>query len=212
MELLLLSCDSADTHSTPIIPVFSPIFPLPTPSLYFKPETIPREVTSSIGYSLCPFLSFSVNPKDEECKPCPAMKFVQVGCFLHLDAGYWRSSELSSDVYLCPIPSACLGDRTPTVQRALVISSVWNVPKVLFSGSQFLCWVRKSHYQSYSKCPVNHLSCLSLHTTLKQGNINISKNDLYCSKRCLIEYQRYPRLLTNTLLVINSDLISYSRE
>lgn len=81
---------------------------------YFARACFPGEITTETGCYPCPSQSFSVEPTDRECNACPTFALCSGGMHLDLDEGYWRSSELSSEVYLCPIQSACLGGQNST--------------------------------------------------------------------------------------------------
>ena len=107
------------------IDVFSPtisnVFPnSPGSNFTFPYHTrlcVPGEVTSSTGCYLCPKNTFSVDPLERECRACPGYATCPGGSELLLDPGYWRISQLTSDVYECPIRSACAGGQNSTCER-----------------------------------------------------------------------------------------------
>jgi len=69
----------------------------------------PGEISSAKGCYPCPKNTFSVDPSEPDCRACPNSATCPGGNVLALDAGYWRSSQLSSWVHVCPIKYACLG-------------------------------------------------------------------------------------------------------
>lgn len=81
---------------------------------YSTRNCIPGEVITQTGCYRCPSQSYSVDPAEGECRTCPSYATCIGGMQLRLDSGYWRSSELSSEVFLCPILSACLGGENAT--------------------------------------------------------------------------------------------------
>lgn len=93
-------------------------FPKSPEAIYsFKYVTrlcVPGEVTTPVGCYLCPKNTFSVDPSDTECKECPGYAFCPGGMALVLDPGYWRESDLSSEVFKCPIVKACEGGDNAT--------------------------------------------------------------------------------------------------
>jgi len=99
-------------------PTISAMFPNSSDvSYFFDYQTrvcLPGEVSSSKGCYLCPKNTYSVDPLESECRPCPGYATCPGGHSLLLDQGYWRISELKSDVYTCPIASACLGGQNST--------------------------------------------------------------------------------------------------
>jgi hypothetical protein len=98
-------------------------FPKSPEALYsFKYVTrlcVPGEVTTAVGCYLCPKNTFSVDPNDTECKECPGYASCPGGMALVLDPGYWRESDLSSEVFECPIVKACEGETMPPVQLGM---------------------------------------------------------------------------------------------
>lgn len=112
---------SVIVHSQPSsivpIPIFSlsihhsfPSSPASNSTIFYSTRPCkPGEVTSSQGCYPCPKETFSVNPKDQECRACPGYAVCPGGALLILEKGYWRRSENDSEVFICPIRSACLG-------------------------------------------------------------------------------------------------------
>lgn len=82
--------------------------------VYDTRKCVPGEVTTPAGCYICPSQSFSVDPLENECRPCPSYATCSGGMHLDLDSGHWRASELSSNVLLCPIQSSCLGGQNST--------------------------------------------------------------------------------------------------
>ena len=107
------------TVSTTVFsPTINSTFPNSPDSTYsFDYHTrlcLPGEISSDTGCYLCPKNTFSVEPQESDCRECPGYATCPGGSALLLDQGYWRLSELSSAVYTCPIPSACLGGQNST--------------------------------------------------------------------------------------------------
>lgn len=75
---------------------------------------VPGEVTSNVGCYLCPKNTFSVDPSDSQCKECPSYASCPGGKTLVLSPGYWRESDLSAEVFNCPIENACEGGDNAT--------------------------------------------------------------------------------------------------
>jgi len=74
----------------------------------------PGEVTTAVGCYLCPKNTYSVSPTDSECRECPGYASCPGGKALVLSAGYWRKSDLSVEVFRCPVLEACLGGDNAT--------------------------------------------------------------------------------------------------
>lgn len=76
---------------------------------FYARNCLPGEISSANGCYPCPKNTFSVDPSEPDCRACPSSATCPGGSILALDAGYWRSSQLSSWVHVCPIKYACLG-------------------------------------------------------------------------------------------------------
>lgn len=69
----------------------------------------PGEIRTATGCIPCPKNSYSFQPSDSSCTLCPS----HVQCFgradVYLDVDYWRSNNLTDDIYPCLVRDACLG-------------------------------------------------------------------------------------------------------
>ena len=103
------------------IQAFSPSIQqtFPTSSTYFNftyyaRECVSGEISLPLSCFLCPKNTYSLFPSDTFCHDCPHYASCPGGNVLVLDSGYWRASELSTDVFLCPNPDACEGGLNAT--------------------------------------------------------------------------------------------------
>ena len=72
------------------------------------------EIRTEDGCFPCHKNSYSFDPADFDCRPCPAHAVCYGGTDMSLDANYWRSGNLTDDLYRCLTPEACLGGLLPT--------------------------------------------------------------------------------------------------
>ena len=76
-------------------------------------ECIYGEKISSEACTICPEGTFLINP-DVQCLSCPNGGNCTGGNNIMVQAGYWRSSNMSKIMYPCPISLACLGSINAT--------------------------------------------------------------------------------------------------
>lgn len=74
-------------------------------------ECITGEIYEKIyeGCYECEYSKYSFDPKDEICNACPDNAICYGGNNISLLAGYWRSSNTSTNLIKCsPYPDSCL--------------------------------------------------------------------------------------------------------
>mmetsp|Transcript_33503 Transcript_33503/g.58684 ORF Transcript_33503/g.58684 Transcript_33503/m.58684 type:complete len:1193 (+) Transcript_33503:2-3580(+) len=72
-------------------------------------ECVVGEITLPDQCVVCPELTYSLNPSDNECRVCPTSTICMGGSMLYLNKGYWRLNILTDDIYKCYYKSSCLG-------------------------------------------------------------------------------------------------------
>ena len=82
--------------------------------VYHTRTCVSGEITLPLSCFLCPKNTYSLLPSETFCRECPHYASCPGGNVLDLDSGYWRASNLSAEVYLCPNPAACKGGENAT--------------------------------------------------------------------------------------------------
>ena len=78
--------------------------------IFFRNCTYGEQISSS-ACELCAEGTYLINP-DFTCSTCPDGGICPGGYWVLPTPGHWRSSNVSTLVYSCPVPEACLGNST----------------------------------------------------------------------------------------------------
>lgn len=77
----------------------------------------PGEIRTDTGCNPCSTSSYSFNPADSACHPCFPNAECEGRTDVHLHPGYWRSDNLTDELYECLTLDSCLGGRNSACRR-----------------------------------------------------------------------------------------------
>lgn len=73
-------------------------------------ECVPGEINKTVTCERCGHTTYSLDPSDKACSPCPPGADCQGGSDLTVRLGYWRNSSMSANVVPCnDSDTRCLG-------------------------------------------------------------------------------------------------------
>ncbi|CAG9322000.1 unnamed protein product [Blepharisma stoltei] len=73
------------------------------------------EITVGVKCIICPEDLYSLNPKSDQCLPCPDEAICYGNYTMVPKPGYWRSSMLTDSFWPCPNPDACIGSDSQNI-------------------------------------------------------------------------------------------------